>query len=44
MENKICSDIGEEIIIQLKEIQDLIRKKLKEKDEKKLSTTSVSGN
>ena len=41
MENKYSKDLGEEIIIQLKEIQDLIRKKLKKKNEKEFPTASV---
>jgi len=40
METKIATDIGEEIILRLKELQEIIRKKLLEKNEKELQNTS----
>lgn len=40
MENNISTDIGEEIILRLKELQEIIRKKLQEKNEKELQNPS----
>ena len=36
MEKQISMDIGEEVILRLKELQEIIRKKLQEKNEKEL--------
>ena len=44
MENKLQLDIGEEIIMKLKEISLKINKLLEEKNEKELSNPHIPGN